>query len=127
VNSSCVAVKILVVDDDPDAADSLVALLELEHHDTRAANSGEGAVALAATFKPDVVLLDINMPKMDGYATAAALRSTLPADTRLIAFTAQSDPQDVAAAMRAGFDSHVSKPCDFDYLNALLSGSITPR
>ena len=118
--------KILVVDDDFDAADSLVALLALTHHDTRAAYGGEHALELAKTFEPDVVFLDMNMPRMDGYATAAAIRQMFPTGPPLlIAFTGQSQQADIAAAKKAGFDLHVSKPCDFEYLLRLLDKAIS--
>jgi CheY-like chemotaxis protein len=118
--------KILVVDDDVDAADSLVALLALTHHDTRSAYGGEHALALAATFEPNVVFLDMNMPRMDGFATAAAIRQMFPTDPPLlIAFTGQSQQADIAVAKKAGFDLHVSKPCDFEYLLHLLDQAIS--
>ena len=118
--------SILVVDDDFDAADSLVALLRLTHHDTRAAYGGEQALELATTTEPDVVFLDINMPRMDGFATAAAIRRMFPTDPPLmIAFTGQPRPADVAAAEKAGFDLHVTKPCDFEYLLNLLDKAIS--
>jgi CheY-like chemotaxis protein len=118
--------KVLVVDDDFDAADSLAALLTLTRYDTRVAYGGEQALGLATTFEPTVVFLDINMPHMDGYATAKALRQMFPRGRPLlVAFTGQSKPADIAAAEQAGFDLHVSKPCDFDNLLHLLDKAIS--
>lgn len=120
--------KVLVVDDDHDCADSLAEILTLNQHDSLAAYGGEGALAVATTFKPDIVLLDLNMPRMDGYATARALRRlSLANPPLLIAFTALSGPADIDATKRAGFDFHVSKPCEFDDLILLLDGAISAR
>jgi CheY-like chemotaxis protein len=118
--------KLLVVDDDVDAADSLAALLTLNHYDTRLAYGGEQALDLATTFEPNVVFLDINMPRMDGYATAIAFRQKFPARSPLlIAFTAQPKTIGALAAEHTAFDLHVSKPCDFEYLLHLLDEAIS--
>ena len=128
VDPSRDGLKVLVVDDDVDAADSLAALLTLVPYDTKAAYGGEQALSLATTFEPSVVFLDINMPRMNGYVAAKALRrmfSTGP--PLLIAFTGQAGAADIAAAEQAGFDLHVSKPCDFANLFGLLDKAISKR
>ena len=100
----------MVVDDDADMAESLAALLTLRHYDARTAYDVESALQVANDFEPDAVVLDINMPRIDGYAAAAALFRIFPsAPPRLIAFTARSAPADVARARQAGFDFYVSK------------------
>ena len=120
--------KILVVDDDADTAESLAALLTLRPHDTRTAYDVEHALELAKEFKPDAVVLDINMPRVDGYAAAAALQRMFPTrPPRLIAFTARSSPADVTAATQAGFDFHVRKSSDIEYLLHLLESEISPH
>lgn len=110
-----------MVDDDADIAESLAALLSLRHHDARTAYDVERALQIAQEFKPDAVVLDINMPRIDGYAAAAALQRIFPEQRpRLIAFTARSAPADVAATKQAGFDFHVNKSTDTEHLFQLL-------
>ena len=128
VDVCVMAWKVLVVDDEVDGADSLAALLTLTHYDTRVAYGGEQALDLATTFEPNVVFLDINMPRMDGHATAIALRQLFPArPPLLIAFTAQPKPAGALAAEHAAFDVHISKPCDFEYLLHMLEEAISER
>ena len=118
----------MVVDDDADIAESLAALLTLRHHDARTAYDVERALEVARDFKPDAVVLDINMPRIDGYAAAAALYRIFPAHRPLlIAFTARSTPADVAAAMQAGFDFHVSKSADAEDLLQLIGSEFPPN
>ena len=115
----------MVVDDDADIADSLAALLSLRQHEARTAYDVEQALQIAQDFRPDAVVLDINMPRADGYAAAAALQQIFPKNRpRLIAFTARSAPADLAATKQAGFDFHVNKSTDTEQLLQLLgSGS----
>lgn len=120
--------KILVVDDNADTAESLAALLTLRGHDARTAYSVERALQLAGDSKPDAVVLDINMPRIDGYTAAAALHRMFPTHPpRLIAFTARSAPADIAAAKQAGFDFHVSKSSDIECLLHLLKNKLSPH
>lgn len=103
--------RILVVDDNTDAADTLVALLEACGFCACAAYSGAEAVLLVALLRPRLVLLDIDMPGMDGYETAACIRGTEDhAHARLVALTARSQDTDRVLVASAGFDLHVSKP-----------------
>ena len=114
-----IGLKILVVDDDADTAESLAALLTLRSHDARTAYDAERALQLVKDFEPDAVVLDIDMPSVDGYAAAAALHRLFPVEAqrpRLIAFTARSAPTDITAAKQAGFDLHVCKSTDIEYL-----------
>ena len=120
--------KILVVDDNADTAESLAALLRLHRHDAQTANDVERALQLVKDFQPDAVVLDIDMPRVDGYAAAAALhRMFATRRPRLIAFTARSTPADVAAAKQAGFDFHVSKSSDIEYLLQWLGSEFSPH
>ena len=114
--------KILVVDDYPDAADMTAHLLRLEGYEVAAAYHGLQAVEVARDFNPDLVLLDINMPIMDGYAAAKTLRREQPSGKNLvlIAHTANSTPSDVQSAIEAGFDRHVSKPVRGEALFSLI-------
>jgi CheY-like chemotaxis protein len=113
--------SILVVDDDRDTRDTLRALLLMEGHEVRGAADGATALRLAAERAPDVVLLDINMPLMDGYAVCRRLREMASlAATRIYAVTALSGTDHYARYRDAGFDRHVGKPIDLDSLNELL-------
>ena len=117
--------RILVVDDSRDAADCLAAILAAADYDAHVAYDGKHAVALAATFRPHVVFLDIDMPGMNGYATARHLRNMVADQAPvLIALTAHSDSYAVAATEQAGFDLHLVKPCDVSYLLDLLMRTV---
>ena len=119
-------IKNLVVDDDADTAESLAALLTVSHHDARTAYDVERALEIARQFKPHAVILDINMPRIDGYAAAAAFIQIFPNQRpRLIAFTARSAPVDLAAAKQAGFDFHVSKAADTEDLLHLINHDVS--
>jgi signal transduction histidine kinase/DNA-binding response OmpR family regulator len=113
--------RILVVDDNGDAADATSVLLELSGHEVKTVGDGMDALAAAPIFAPDVVLLDIGLPGMDGYEVAVFLRG-LP-ETRsscLIALTGYGQPADRARAREAGFDHHLTKPADPDELLAVI-------
>lgn len=116
--------RVLVVDDSSDARASLRVLLELWGHDVREAGDGRAALEAAHVFRPQVVLLDLGMPLLDGYQVAQRLRQTPGLEsTLLIAATAYSQPLDVVSTRAAGFDHHLGKPFDLDLLQRLLGGS----
>jgi signal transduction histidine kinase/CheY-like chemotaxis protein len=118
--------RILVVDDNADAANSLSELLKMDGHQCQPAFSGEEALALAQSFDPDVVLLDIGLPRMDGYEVARRLRhSLLRKGATLIALTGYGQPEDRERAHAAGFDAHLVKPVDFAVLSKLLAVTAT--
>ena len=104
--------RILVADDNHDAAEALSLQLQLAGHDVRTAHDGAEAVAIARTFDPDIVLLDLGMPKMDGYEAARQLRlrSTEGRRLTLIALTGWGQQQDRDRTADAGFDEHLVKP-----------------
>jgi PAS domain S-box-containing protein len=114
--------RILIVDDNIDAADTLALLLELEGHETQAVYLSTEAVERATWFKPDVVLLDIGLPVMNGYELAQKLRS-IPelAGVRLVALTGYGKSEDQQRTKAAGFDDHLVKPVDTATLNAALA------
>jgi CheY-like chemotaxis protein len=106
------AKKILIADDNVDCADSTGMLLGYSgQFEVRVVYGGLEAVEAARTFVPDLVLLDINMPGMDGYQAASMIRSECPQGRRLIlvAFTGRASSGDVELALRSGFDHHFSK------------------
>ncbi|NEV64779.1 ATP-binding protein [Thiorhodococcus minor] len=114
--------RVLVVDDNRDAIDSLELLLGVEGYEMMVAYDGESALNLAMARRPDVVLLDIGLPGMDGYAVAHALRQQfLHATLRIIAITGYGQPESRERSRSAGFDVHLVKPIDFDALLALLA------
>jgi signal transduction histidine kinase len=116
------ALRVLVVDDNVDAADSLAALLELGGHSVLTASDGPEALRACEIEPPDVVLLDIGLPGMDGYAVARRLKQMLrKGRLTLIAITGYGQPEDVARAKDAGFDHHLVKPVEPETLALLLA------
>ncbi|HLZ97149.1 MAG TPA: PAS domain-containing protein [Steroidobacteraceae bacterium] len=114
--------RVVVADDNKDAADSLAMLLELSGHDVRVAHGGRGALSLAQTFRPDVVILDIGMPDLSGYDVAAQLRREPWGEgIVLIALTGWGRDDDRQRATAAGFDLHMTKPVDPEKIEVLLS------
>ncbi len=113
--------KILVVDDNEDAAESLAALLAISGHETRLAHDGPGAVKEAERFLPDVVFLDIGMPMLDGHETARLIRQQ-PWGQRmvLVALTGWGQSEDRRRSKEAGFNHHLVKPADPAVLEKLL-------
>jgi two-component system CheB/CheR fusion protein len=116
------AMRILVVDDNVDGLESSAALLQMDGHDVRTARDGPGALRCAEEFRPEVVLLDIGLPEMDGYEVARRLRS-MPGqqDTLLIAHSGYGEEEHLQRAAQAGFDHHLVKPADLSQLNALIA------
>ncbi len=120
--------RIVVVDDNADVAASFEALLEVLGHDVRVALDGITALDLVATFKPQVVFLDIAMPGMDGYEVARRLRETYPpAVLQLVAITGYSQTCSPNQAEEVGFDHYLVKPVEFKELQAVLNLRKTPR
>ncbi|HYE35113.1 PAS domain S-box protein [Methylocaldum sp.] len=115
-------VRVLVVDDNVDSAESMALLLSLDGHDVRTAFDGPGALTVAAEFQPEAVLLDIGLPGMDGYEVARQMRG-LPGLQKalMIAVTGYGQADDRARSKAAGFDHHLVKPVDPEILSALLA------
>jgi len=123
------SLRILVVDDNRDAADSLAMLLRTTGNDIRTAYDGLEAVQVASEFRPDVVLLDIGLPKIDGHEVAQRIRKeSWGRQMCLMAVTGWSDETDRARSRAAGFDHHLVKPLDPGHLAQLLAsvGRSTP-
>jgi len=112
--------RILVVDDNIDAAESMGLFLEQEGHEIRTANDGVAAVAAADAFRPHLILLDIGLPKMHGHEVAQNIRKDRGNDVIVIALTGWGQEEDRRRSREAGFDYHLTKPVDFDELNRLL-------
>jgi CheY-like chemotaxis protein len=120
--------RVLVVDDNVDAADSLAMLLTLQGHQTQVAYSAKEALTCAEAFSPDVCLLDIGLPQMNGYELAKELRALAGLNNmRLVALTGYGQAEDQRRARAAGFDAHLVKPVDLGKLERALAGSgVTP-
>jgi PAS domain S-box-containing protein len=114
--------RVLIIEDNRDAADSLREVLELVNHSAMVAYSGDQGIEKIRTHRPDVVLCDIGLPGMDGYAVARAVRAdaTLSATT-LIALSGYAAAEDVAKAREAGFDCHLAKPPSIEAIEHALA------
>ena len=114
--------RVLVVDDNVDAADGLGALLEMLGAEVRVVHDGEAALAALASYQPAVVFLDIGMPVMDGYEVARRMRrGALAEGAMIVALTGWGQERDRANARAAGFDHHLVKPPDLDALQTVLN------
>ncbi len=114
--------RALVVDDNVDAAESLVLLLRLRGHEVAIAFSGPMALEAVAAFHPDIVLLDIGLPGLDGYQVARAIRRQEGgAKVILVALTGYGQEEDRRLALEAGFDHHLTKPVDPTVIYALVA------
>jgi len=111
--------RVLVADDNRDSADSLEVLLSILGHEVTVAYDGPSALKAAAACAPDVVLLDIGLPQIDGYEVAKRIRER-GVDTLLVAVTGWAHAEDKRKAFEAGFDVHLTKPIDVAALEKLL-------
>jgi PAS domain S-box-containing protein len=115
------ALRVMVVDDNADAAQMLAALLEVQGHAVSVEYDGHGALARARDERPDVMLLDIGLPDMDGYELARRLRAQPESEgATLVALTGYGQQQDRNEASRAGFDHYLVKPADLNAVNDVL-------
>ncbi len=112
--------RILVVEDNPDAGDTLRLMLELEGHRVEVVRSGEEGVARARATHPDIVLSDVGLPGISGYDLARALRADPGLATHLVAITGFGQPKDREEALRSGFEHHLTKPFDPVLLHQLV-------
>jgi CheY-like chemotaxis protein len=119
--------RVLVVDDNVDAAESMAALLSLLGHEIRTANDGEQAVELAQAFEPDLILMDIGMPRMNGLEAARRIRQ-LPLRKRpkIAALTGWGQDADRRGSSEAGIDRHLVKPVELQTVQQLLEEDARP-
>jgi signal transduction histidine kinase len=123
-----VGLRILVADDNEDGGSALAALLEVMGHTVRLVADGEAAVHETAAWNPEVVLLDIGMPRLNGFDACRRIRNEPGGAARtLIALTGWGQPQDVRRSAEAGFDQHLVKPVEIDALAATLSAVVDAR
>ena len=114
--------RVLVVDDNLDTARGLSRLLKLLGHDVRMAHDGKDAIEAARAHRPEIVLLDIGLPGMDGYEVVRQLRTEACCrDSLIIAVSGYGQPEDLRRSKEAGFDHHLTKPVDYDALMTLFA------
>jgi CheY-like chemotaxis protein len=125
--------RILVVDDNVDAAESLALLLQVKGHDVEVAHDGPTAIKTAEVYRPDVVLLDIGLPRMDGYQVARKIREqSWGSNALVVALTGYGREEDRQRSAAAGFNAHLVKPADLQSLSELmaqakdLTGPVSP-
>ncbi|MDM7915045.1 MAG: response regulator, partial [Candidatus Eisenbacteria bacterium] len=116
--------RVLVIEDNRDAAESLRLLLTIAGHEVAVAYDGVAGLRAAQDFRPDVVLCDVGLPLLDGYAVARAIRSDDTfRGTLLVALSGYALAEDLERAAEAGFDRHIAKPATFDKLEEILQGA----
>lgn len=117
--------KVLVIDDNPDITESLLMALELLGYEAKSANDGFKGIELASSFLPEIILLDIGLPNLNGYEVARLIRKeSWSKEMTLIAVTGWGHPEDQENAIKAGFDLHLTKPIDFEELDNYLKNVI---
>ena len=114
--------RAVVVDDAADLRELVADLLRMKGHDVTTVEDGASAVRIISAEKPDVALIDIGLPEMDGYEVARALRREMTHRVRLIAMTGYGQAADRATALQAGFDAHIVKPASADKIMRALYG-----
>lgn len=113
--------RILVVDDNRDAADSFVLILQRMGQSARAVYHSSDVIATVRSFAPHIVFLDIGLPGLDGYRIARMIRDELGYDAlKIVAVTAYAQDSDRVKARQAGFDAHVAKPVDYSIIESIL-------
>ena len=112
--------RVLLVEDNHDNRTTLRELLEFAGHEVTLAATGQDGVALALKLRPEVALIDIGLPGLDGYQVAQRIRSALGESIMMIALTGYGQPDDIRRARAAGFDAHLAKPLDLDALQAMI-------
>jgi CheY-like chemotaxis protein len=116
--------RVLVADDIPDAAEMMRLMIECMGHEVRVAADGAQAVAVAVDFQPQIALLDIGMPRMDGYEAARQIRAALGDQVLLVAVTGWGQEEDQRRAHAAGFDRHLTKPADPAVVESLIASAV---
>jgi len=119
--------RILIAEDNADAAEMLSLMLGMKGHEVRVAYDGEQAVAIGSEFEPHVAFIDIGMPRMDGYEVARRLRERLGRRVLLVALTGWGQDEDRRRSLDAGFDHHLTKPPEPERLDELISESAQKR
>ena len=122
------SLKVLIVDDNADAAEMLSALMQIIGHSSEVAHDGERALQICAEFRPDVVFLDLGMPGMNGYEVAEHIQAgQSPTKPVLVALTGWGDESDRARTQAAGFQHHLIKPTSLEAVESLLTELASKR
>ena len=117
--------RLLIVEDHPDVAESLALILRCDDHEVRIAHDGPAALQALSKFKPDVVLLDVGLPGMDGYQVARRMREeALESKLTIIALSGYGQTEDHSQSMQAGCDAHLVKPVHPNVLRSMLGAEI---
>jgi PAS domain S-box-containing protein len=116
--------RVLVAEDDGDAAEMMELMLQYKGHDVRIASDGVQAVAIAEAFQPQIAFLDIGMPRMDGYEAARRIRAALGSRVTLVALTGWGQDEDKRRSRDAGFDHHLTKPPEPEMLDKLIASCV---
>ena len=119
--SAPVVCRVLVAEDNPDAAEMMRLMLEFKGHHVQVAADGLEAIALAERFAPHIAFVDIGMPRMDGYEAARGIRERLGARVVLVALTGWGQDEDKRRSREAGFDHHLTKPPEPEVLERLIA------
>jgi len=112
--------RVLIIEDNPDGRESLEFLVRLWGFEVQVAQDGLAGLGKALDWKPDIAIVDINLPLLDGYEVARRVRSALDGHVYLVALTANGGSENRRLALEAGFDCHLTKPADLDELLHLL-------
>jgi CheY-like chemotaxis protein len=115
-----------IVEDNADAREMLRLCLEAAGHRVREAEDGAAGIAEARATPPDIAIVDIGLPGLDGYEVARQLRATLDEQMKLVALTGYGQPEDRRRALAAGFDAHITKPVDPADLLVMLEALVAP-
>lgn len=122
--------RVLVVDDNVDSADAMALLVRYYGHDVLVAHDGEGALRLAETYRPHAILLDLGLPRVDGYEVTRRLRAeSWAVRTTIVAISGWGQDADLQRSRQAGCDHHLVKPAEPQALKTLLddlSRSLSP-
>jgi CheY-like chemotaxis protein len=121
------ALRLVLVEDSPDICDALGDLLRVEGHEVEIASDGVKGAELIARVHPDLALVDIGLPGLNGYQVAERVRSEVGGTVRMVALTGYGQPEDAARALSAGFDGHMKKPLDLNALSRLLNDVAAAR
>jgi CheY-like chemotaxis protein len=119
--------RVLVVDDNVDAAHAMAYVLKLGGHEVTIAHDGPGALAAATSKAPELVLLDIGLPGMDGYAVAGRMRAAGLHDVAIVAVTGYGREDDLRRSTEAGFDHHLVKPVDAAMVRRIIAEVVDRR
>jgi two-component system, sensor histidine kinase len=119
--------RVVLIEDQPDACDMATLLLEMRGHEVIVATTGSAGISAILDERPDIALVDISLPDIDGYAVAREVRNRFGPAIPLIALTGLGQPEDVKRSHNAGFTRHLTKPFDIDDLENVIQEFLATR